>query len=94
MVDRGRIDRVLFITHPEVTVDRKAVQAGEILAQRLGVPLQILHELGENDRSAPGFLEPHVCQTTADRFFAEPDSSADGWETATAAQARIDGDAP
>jgi hypothetical protein len=38
----------------------------------------ILHELGENDRSATGFLEPDVFETTADRFFAEPDRSIDG----------------
>ena len=28
-------------------------------------------------------------EATADRFFAEPDRSIDGWETAAAAQARI-----
>jgi hypothetical protein len=42
---------------------------------------QILHELGENDRSAAGFLEPDVFEPTADRFSTEPDR-------------RIDGDAP
>ena len=56
----------------------KTVQAGEILAERLEVPLTILHELGKNDRSATGFLEPDVFETTADRFFAEPDRSIDG----------------
>ena len=119
------LERVFFISHPEVRVDRtvpvpawglsdvgrarlgaltvplqhvrsvwssaerKASETGEILAGRLGVRLQILHELGENDRSATGFLEPTVFEATADRFFAEPERSIDGWETAVAAQARI-----
>ena len=34
-------------------------------------------------------LPPDVFEATADRFFAEPDRSVDGWETARAAQARI-----
>jgi hypothetical protein len=46
--------------------------------ERLGVAPRILHELGENDRSATGFLEPDVFDATADRFFAEPDRSIDG----------------
>jgi hypothetical protein len=57
--------------------------------ERLGVAPRILHELGENDRAATGFLEPDVFDATADRFFAEPDRSIAGWETAAAAQARI-----
>jgi broad specificity phosphatase PhoE len=45
--------------------------------------------MGENDRSATGFLPPSEFEATADRFFAEPDWSVRGWETARAAQARI-----
>ena len=60
-----------------------------ILGRRLGLGPQILHELGENDRSATGFLEPDVFKATADRFFAEPQRSIEGWEPAAAAQARI-----
>src|SRR5262245_50599213 len=71
------------------SAERKAVEAAAILAERLGLAPQILHELGENDRSATGFLEPHVFEATADRFFAEPDRSIRGWETTAAAQARI-----
>ncbi len=64
------------------SAERKAVAAAEILARRLGLRAQILHELGENDRSATGFLEPDVFEATADRFFAEPGRSIDGWEPA------------
>jgi broad specificity phosphatase PhoE len=71
------------------SAERKAVHAAEILAERLGLEAHILHELGENDRSATGFLDPDVFEATADRFFAEPDRNVDGWEPASAAQARI-----
>ena len=93
--DRG-LERMRALTAPVEHVraiwssaERKAVQAAEILAERLAIAPTILHELGENDRSATGFLEPDVFEATADRFFAEPDRSIDGWETASAAQARI-----
>ena len=66
------------------SAERKAVEA----ASFLGSP-RVLPALGENDRSATGYLPPDVFEATADRFFAEPDTSVDGWETARAAQARI-----
>ena len=43
----------------------------------------------ENDRSSTGFLPPHEFERVADTFFAAPDTSVRGWETARAAQARI-----
>jgi len=45
--------------------------------------------LGENDRSATGYLEPQEFETTANAFFAYPERSIRGWETAQAAQTRI-----
>jgi broad specificity phosphatase PhoE len=69
--------------------ERKAREAAEILANGLGLPVRTLYELGENDRSATGFLEPQAFEAMADRFFAEPASSVEGWEPAIAAQRRV-----
>jgi broad specificity phosphatase PhoE len=46
-------------------------------------------DLHENDRSATGFLPPAAFNAAADAFFAHPQDSFRGWETAAAAQARI-----
>jgi broad specificity phosphatase PhoE len=43
----------------------------------------------ENDRSSTGFLPPDEFEAVADQFFADPDASVRGWETAAAAQSRI-----
>jgi broad specificity phosphatase PhoE len=67
--------------------ERKAREAAEILAH--GLPVRTLYELGENDRSATGFLEPEAFEAMADRFFGEPATSVEGWEPAVAAQRRI-----
>jgi broad specificity phosphatase PhoE len=79
-----RAGRVAAIWSSE---ERKAREAAEILAQ--GRPVRTLYELGENDRSATGFLEPEAFEAMADRFFAEASTSVEGWEPAVAAQRRI-----
>jgi broad specificity phosphatase PhoE len=67
----------------------KAVEAASAVAARLGVSHDTDARLSENDRSSTGFLEPDRFERAADRFFAKPDESFRGWETATAAQSRI-----
>lgn len=69
--------------------ERKAVDGAQILAGHLGLSHKEIAALGENDRSATGFLPPDEFERTADRFFAEPDASVRGWETARDAQRRI-----
>lgn len=69
--------------------ERKALELAEILAAQAGTPVMADHLMGENDRSATGFLPPVLFEATADRFFAEPETSVDGWERAVDAQARI-----
>jgi broad specificity phosphatase PhoE len=71
--------------------ERKAVELAEILARQTGADVITDHQMGENDRSATGFLPPALFEQMADRFFAEPDQSADGWERAVDAQERIVG---
>lgn len=69
--------------------ERKARDGAEILARRLAVPRHVDAGLGENDRSATGYIAPPEFWTVVERFFGRPDESVRGWETARAAQARI-----
>lgn len=69
--------------------ERKALELAELLASAAGTLVLSDHLMGENDRSATGFLPPATFEETADRFFAEPEQSVDGWERAIDAQARI-----
>ena len=69
--------------------ERKALELAELLAARAGTLVLSDHLMGENDRSATGFLPPALFEAMADRFFARPEVSADGWERAVDAQARI-----
>jgi broad specificity phosphatase PhoE len=71
------------------SAERKALDTAEILAAHLHVTYSVLEELGENDRSATGFLPPPEFERMADAFFANPDRSTGGWETARHAQQRI-----
>ncbi len=69
--------------------ETKAMELADILAAPLGSLVLSDHLMGENDRSATGFLPPELFEVTADRFFAEPKTSVDGWERAIDAQRRI-----
>jgi broad specificity phosphatase PhoE len=71
--------------------ERKALDGGQIVGERLGVPWRVDPALGENDRSATGYVAaPEFWEIVAE-FFGKPDQSIRGWETARAAQARIVG---
>ena len=70
------------------STERKAIETAEILsAGRL--PVETDHAMGENDRSATGFLPPGAFEDAANWFFAHPQESFKGWERAADAQARI-----
>jgi len=70
--------------------ERKARDAAQILVDALGHDAYgVRADLGENDRSATGFLAKDKFEATADAFFAHPTESIRGWETAADAQARI-----
>lgn len=71
------------------STERKARDMAEILAGHLGLAFTSFEELGENDRSATGYLPPPEFEATADAFFAQPETSIRGWERAVDAQARI-----
>jgi broad specificity phosphatase PhoE len=67
----------------------KAIEAAGILAGRFGLPVGVHAGLGENDRSATGYLPREEFERTADAFFANPGQSVRGWERAVDAQARV-----
>ncbi len=69
--------------------ERKARDGTDILSTALGCPVTTMRALHENDRSATGFLPKTEFEATADAFFAHPDTSIRGWETARDAQRRI-----
>jgi broad specificity phosphatase PhoE len=69
--------------------ETKAVETAEILGNATGLAVEQRTALGENDRSATGFLNPTEFEATADSFFAQPEVSVRGWERAVDAQARV-----
>lgn len=95
--ERGRERMQLLLRHvwvPEICAvfcsdERKAIDGARILAQHLGIDFEIDAALGENDRSATGYLPHAAFQELADEFFARPTESVCGWEPAVDAQSRI-----
>jgi len=77
------------LTRVVSSAERKAVETATALAQATGLRVAVDPELGENDRSATGFLPPDEFERVADQFFARPHESVRGWERAIDAQARI-----
>lgn len=71
------------------STERKATDAALILAEARGIGFSTMPELGENDRSATGFLPRGEFEDMADRFFVSPDTAIRGWERAIDAQRRI-----
>jgi broad specificity phosphatase PhoE len=69
--------------------ETKALEMAEMIAEAAGAAVLADHLMGENDRSSTGFLPPPLFEAMADRFFAHPQESADGWERAIDAQERI-----
>lgn len=71
------------------SAERKATDAARLVADRFGLSPLVVAELGENDRSATGYLPKAEFEATANLFFAHPEESVRGWERAIDAQHRI-----
>ncbi|GFE49406.1 phosphoglycerate mutase [Roseobacter cerasinus] len=71
------------------SAETKALETARPLAVALGCEVEVRARMHENDRSATGFLPPAEFEEVADAFFANPEQSVRGWETAAAAQTRI-----
>lgn len=82
---------VAHLTHVASSAERKARDGADILAAHLGLMPSVHADLGENDRSATGYLPKPAFEALADAFFANPTDSMQGWERAVDAQARIVG---
>jgi broad specificity phosphatase PhoE len=77
------------VTAVYCSTEQKAVDGARILAEHLSLGFEEVQDLGENDRSATGFLPPEEFERVADEFFGSPTVSVRGWERAIDAQARI-----
>lgn len=77
------------VTAVYASTERKAREGAAPLADALGLTVRTHAGFGENDRSATGFLPPDAFWPVVEAFFADPDTSIHGWETARAAQTRI-----
>jgi broad specificity phosphatase PhoE len=69
--------------------EQKALDGAEILVSALGLPHEVVAELGEFDRSSTGLLPPSEFLLLVDEFFRKPTESIRGWERAVDAQARV-----
>lgn len=87
--EAARSSWVTTLTRIVSSDETKAIETAEILALAAGRPVEVMPGMGENDRSATGFLPPNRFEEAADRFFAHPTESYRGWERAIDAQARI-----
>jgi len=94
---RGRERHAAFAGDPMLdgvvavfsSTERKAIEGATSVAERLGLTVNQRAALGENNRSATGYLPPDEFWPVVDRFFADPETSVRGWERACDAQARI-----
>ena len=77
------------VTSVYASAEQKAREGAAPIAKALDLPLHTRDALGENDRSATGFLPPEEFWPVVEAFFAEPEVSTRGWETAKGAQNRI-----
>ncbi|MCB8819078.1 histidine phosphatase family protein [Microvirga rosea] len=71
------------------SAEQKAKDGAAILASRLNLPVVIDPDLGENDRSATGYIAPPEFWEVVAEFFGRPHESIRGWERAIDAQERI-----
>lgn len=80
---------VAALTALYASAERKALDGAGILSDATGLAVRVRGDLGENDRSATGYLPPAEFEATADRFFAEPQTAVRGWARAVDEQRRI-----
>ena len=66
----------------------KARETAALIGDMLGLTPSVDPALNEIDRSSTGFLPHDRHEAVADAFFANPDSSIEGWERASDVQAR------
>lgn len=88
MIAISKLPQVADVQAVWSSTEQKAREGRDILAAALSCAKGEHEGLGENDRSATGYLPERLFWPIVERFFAEPDVSAEGWETARDAQSR------
>lgn len=73
------------------STEQKALDGADILGRHLNLDPQVREDLGENDRTATGYLEQEAFLAHVGKFFGRPEESVEGWEPAQGAQDRITG---
>lgn len=86
LVDEGWASTVARVISSGET---KAIEMASPFCAAHGIELEIRPETGEIDRSATGFVPHERHEELADRLFAAPEESADGWERAVDARDRL-----
>jgi broad specificity phosphatase PhoE len=71
------------------SIEPKAVETAEIIAQALSLTTQIVEDLHEHERSKTTFLPGGVFQSAVQEFFDKPDQLVFGDETANQAHQRF-----
>ncbi len=71
------------------SAEPKATETGQIVAERLVVPIEVIADLHENDRTGQGWLGTAALEARIARFFAEPGRRIMGNETADEAHSRF-----
>jgi broad specificity phosphatase PhoE len=77
------------VTAVYASIEQKAMDGAAIVAGRLGLSYGTDEALGENDRSATGYIAPPEFWEVVKEFFGRPHESIRGWERAIDAQSRI-----
>ncbi|WP_112661853.1 histidine phosphatase family protein [Microvirga flavescens] len=71
------------------STERKALDGAAVVAEKFGLTVKTDPDLGENDRSATGYIAPPEFWDVVREFFDHPTRSVRGWERAIDAQTRI-----
>lgn len=89
-----RLATEIAVYAPEIivtSIEPKAFETGELLANLLGLPCETAPGLQENDRTGIDFLNMETYESTFQRFFMFPDELTVGRETANRASSRFCG---
>jgi broad specificity phosphatase PhoE len=77
------------VTRLYSSLEPKALETAALVAVKIGLVVEPCRDLHENDRTGMGFVEPDVLQRRLREFFAQPDRTVIGNETANGALRRF-----
>ena len=73
------------VTRLYSSLEPKALETAALVAVKIGLAVEPGRDLHENDRTGMGFVGPDVLQRRLREFFAQPDRTVIGNETANGA---------